>query len=211
MNELIISIGLGFTLTLFIYSYLVGDNPLYRLAVHLLVGVSAGYTAVVVTKSVIFPVFEQIRQNPSSRESFLWLVPILFAILLLLKRLPATAWLGNSTMALLMGVGAAVALLGAVQGTLLPQLTRSPQANPVQNLIIAILTGLTVISFQFTGTASGEPLTMVAKVQQGVATLGRVVLVMTLGALFAALLSSSLLILAERLLYFINGLAQLAS
>ena len=40
MNE---SIGLilGFILTLCVYSYVLGDNPLFRVASHLLVGVSA--------------------------------------------------------------------------------------------------------------------------------------------------------------------------
>ena len=43
----------GILLTLFIYSYLIGDNPLYRISVHLLVGVSAAYAVVVVVQQLL--------------------------------------------------------------------------------------------------------------------------------------------------------------
>lgn len=42
-------------LTLMVLSYLLGDNPLYRLAVHILVGTTAGYITVVAFESVILP------------------------------------------------------------------------------------------------------------------------------------------------------------
>ena len=37
-----LGVALGFVLTLMIYSYLLGDNPLYRLAVHVMVGAGLG-------------------------------------------------------------------------------------------------------------------------------------------------------------------------
>ena len=45
MNEFI-GLIVGFILTLLVFSYLLGDNPLYRIAIHLLVGTSAAYAAV---------------------------------------------------------------------------------------------------------------------------------------------------------------------
>ena len=51
-----IGIGVGLIATIFVYSYLLGDNLLYRFAVHLLVGVSAGYAAVVVIRELLWPV-----------------------------------------------------------------------------------------------------------------------------------------------------------
>ena len=36
---------LSFVFTLFIFSYLIGDNPLFRIAVYIFVGVSSGYIA----------------------------------------------------------------------------------------------------------------------------------------------------------------------
>ena len=46
---------LGLTLSVAILSYLVGDNPLYRVAVHLFIGAAAGYAVVVAAVNVILP------------------------------------------------------------------------------------------------------------------------------------------------------------
>ena len=58
MDEMMIQtlgVALGLALTLMVYSYLLGDNPLYRLAVHLLVGVGMGYASVVIIFRVLYP------------------------------------------------------------------------------------------------------------------------------------------------------------
>ena len=208
MSDLV-GLLIGLILTLFIYSYVVGDNPLYRLAVHILVGVSAAYTAVVVIQQIIVPIAEQIRQNPTDRTSLMWGAPIFLALLLLLKRLPSLAWLGNNTVAMLLGVGAATALLGAFTGTLWPQITAVPGFNvsPLQGLLIAILTIMTLLSFQFSGQIkNGE--WQLSSWQQGVTQIGRAVLMITFGALFAALLNTSLILLGSRLSYYLNQFLQ---
>ena len=46
---------LGFLLTIFILSYIWGDNVLFRIATHLFVGVAAGYVTIVVIQNVILP------------------------------------------------------------------------------------------------------------------------------------------------------------
>ena len=46
---------LGFVLTLLIFSYLIGDNPLFRITVHIFIGVSAGFAAVIALENVILP------------------------------------------------------------------------------------------------------------------------------------------------------------
>ncbi len=207
-----IALIIGFTLTLAIYSYVVGDNPLYRLAVHLLVGVSAAYAVVVVLRQVILPIFIDVQRDPVSGALF-WVLPLLLALFLLAKRLPLVGWLSHNTLALIVGVGAAVALVGAVRGTLLPQtgLMGNPVAGagPVGILLAAILTIAVLITFQFTGkqTADGEwkrPFW-----QRGVHHLGQGVLMITFGAIFAAVLSTSIMLLSSRIIYFVNQFLQL--
>ena len=107
MTELV-GLFIGILLTLFIYSYLIGDNPLYRISVHLLVGVSAAYAVVVVVRQLLVPIWQQVRANPTDPDSVIWLVPILFVLMLLARRLPSVSWLGNTSLALLIGIGAAV-------------------------------------------------------------------------------------------------------
>src|SRR5258708_27440430 len=47
--------AIAFLLTLMVLSYLIGDNPLFRVAVYIFVGVSAGYVAVVAYRQVLMP------------------------------------------------------------------------------------------------------------------------------------------------------------
>jgi len=205
---------IGFVLTLLIYSYLIGDNPVYRLAVHILVGVSAAYAAAYVLRQVILPVFAQLMLNPFSLESLLWLVPVLLALLLILQRLSRFAWLGDNALALLVGVGAAVALMGAITGTLLPQvLTFGGQGNavlgPIQGLIVAILTVCTLLTFHFTGKRNEEGEWIRPFWQRGFVQVGQAVLMITFGALFAGILSTSLVLLTERISYYFTQLTLL--
>ena len=51
--DLIVGV-VAFLFTLMIFSYLIGDNPLFRVAVYIFVGVSAGYVAAVAFRQVIF-------------------------------------------------------------------------------------------------------------------------------------------------------------
>jgi hypothetical protein len=204
MNPDLIGLLVGLVLTLFIYSYILGDNPLYRLAVHTLVGVSAAYAAVVVTRQLLFPLWARLRQEPTNVAN-LWLVPILLLILLfVLKR-----WTGNGAVAFLIAVGSAVALVGAVQGTLLPQITAVPN-NPLfagHGLVTAVLTICTLLTFQFTRRSSrSEP-----RWQRTLSGIGRAVLMITFAALFTATLNTSLLLLADRLNYLLRDMpAQLS-
>ncbi|VAW31546.1 hypothetical protein MNBD_CHLOROFLEXI01-4292 [hydrothermal vent metagenome] len=203
---------IGLLLTLFIYSYLIGDNPLYRISVHLLVGVSAAYAAVVVVRQLLLPIWRQVQANPTSPDSLFWLVPILFVLMLFARRLPTVSWLGNVSLALLVGVGAAVSLVGSLTGTLWPQIVNVRPATPLQGIVVAFLTICTLLSFQFTvlrPRSSG--LWQPAIWQRSVTAVGRIVLTVTFGALFAMLLSTGLILLAERLNFFITEWVQLSS
>ncbi|MCL4265164.1 MAG: hypothetical protein KJ069_18250 [Anaerolineae bacterium] len=210
LNADFIGLLVGFVLTLCIYSYLfIGDRIPYRLAIHILVGASAAYAVVIVVQQVFEPVYHTIRENPGPADTIYLLVPILLALFLLLRRLRAASWVGNTTLALLVGVGAAVAFLGALTGTLWPQLTGT-YANtndPLRGILIAVLAALTLLSFQFTSfRVSGSGLWERVAWQRVIVWLGRAVLVITFGALFAALLNTSFILLADRIYFYMQAL-----
>lgn len=205
--EMVEVIGLlvGFLFTVCIYSYVVGDNVLYRLAVHILVGVTAAYAAVLAVERIFLPIFRQFQADPGNAANIWWLVPLALVLLLVLKLIRPVAWLGNSAVAVLIGVGSAVALVGAISGTLLPQIGASGSENVVISITAAILTICTLLYFQFTGRADKEGERITAPWQRIVGGVGRTVLMITFGALFAGLLSTSLVLLTERLNFFITG------
>lgn len=197
---------IGFLLTVCVLSFVIKDNPLYRLAVHVLVGVSAGFAIVIVVREVFSPVLSALR-NDSAGNGLLWIVPMILALLLLLKAIPRTTVLGNSAMAVLMAIGAAVAFVGAVAGTLLPQVLVR-QDNALLGLLLAILTIATLAYFFFTGRARPDGQTQMPRWYPVIALPGRVVITMTLAGLFAGILNTSLVILTERAGYFVSEIGQ---
>src|SRR3990172_6968143 len=112
-------------LTLFACSYVIGDNLLFRLAIYLFIGVSAGYAGAVAIENIIYPqlilpIQAQILGIPVANPLDLG-IRLILSLLLLNKLNPTAARFGNPVMALVVGAGAALAVIGVVQGTILPQ------------------------------------------------------------------------------------------
>src|SRR5512147_1652841 len=119
---------IAFLFTLMIFSYLIGDNPLFRSAVYVFVGVSAGYVAVVAFWQVLWPDLLAPFFGGTLAQRAMLLVPLVLSVLVLMKGWPSLTRLGMPAMGVLVGVGAAVALGGAVSGTILPQVNATASA-----------------------------------------------------------------------------------
>ena len=104
----------AFVLTVMVLLYAFDDNVLFRLAVYLFVGVAAGYASAVAVKDVILP---RLFGLDGGQMIFV----LVWIVLLAMKLSPRTARIGNPAAGVLVGVGAAVAIGGAIQGTLIPQ------------------------------------------------------------------------------------------
>jgi hypothetical protein len=108
-------------------------------------------------------------------------------------------------MAVIISVGAAVGLLGAIIGTLIPQITATYQ-NGLITLIVALLTVIVLAYFHFTGRfVSGREGQDVPKWYQYVSIAGKFVMTIALAGVFAGLLSTSLVLLGERLGYYFDS------
>ncbi len=200
---------IAFLFTLMILSYLIGDNPLFRVAIYIFVGVSAGYVAAVAWWQVLWPdvVIPALTGTPTQR--MLLAVPVLLGGLLLMKAWPPLTRLGMPAMGLLVGVGAAVALGGAVNGTLLPQLNATITAfdpkkfSSAETLIDAIfvLVGLatTLVYFHFSARVTPDGSVSRFRVIELTAFVGSIFVAVTLGVLFAGIYSAALTALIERL------------
>jgi hypothetical protein len=221
----LITAVLSFLFTLLIFSYLIGDNPLFRITVYIFVGVSSGYIAAVVWWQVILPRLIQplipALISGSVLEKALVLVPLLGAVLILMKASPSFAGMGRIVMAFLVGVGAAVAIAGAVTGTLLPQIMGSINAFDLASadarnisLIETIFNGgvvllgtvFTLTYFHFGARAKADGSTRRAGLIEVSAWIGRIFIGITLGAIFAGVYAAALTALIERIMSLINFL-----
>ena len=199
----------SFLLTLMVLSYLLfGDKLPFRLAVYIFIGVSAGYAAAVAWWQVLYPrLFVPMLSKP-------WLIiPLLLGFLLLLKLSPRTARLGNWAVAFLVGVGAAVAVSGAVMGTLVPQTLASINVFKLpaefrgerlaEAVVMLIGTVTTLIYFHYgaKATSDGPQQGKVLTVLRGV---GQVFIAITLGVLFAGVFTAAMTALIERLSFLFH-------
>jgi hypothetical protein len=219
MSIEIISAFVGLILTLMVFSYLIGDNPLFRIAVYLFVGVASGYAATVVWHYVLVPKLFQ----PLATLNPLSFVPLVFGISLLAKLSPRISWIGNFAMAVLVGVGAAAAIGGALLGTLVPQFQASIDAfdfrsagggaNAIvtlaEGMVMFVGTVLTLASFHFSAGRAADGTPKRNRIIEGIAWAGRLFIAITLGVLFAGVYMAALTAIIERLSSVLNFIRQL--
>jgi hypothetical protein len=162
--ETIIGAWVATGLTLFIFSFLYKDNPLFKLAENLYVGVSVGYTIVKTYDTVIV----KLIWNPIV-ESGEWalLIPVAIGLLMLTRYVPKAAWLSRYAFAFIVGVGSGLAIprvissyiLKQIEDTVRPLMMLVPGEgltftwnllNPASSLnTIIILAGVSSVLFYF--------------------------------------------------------------
>jgi hypothetical protein len=199
----------SFLLTLLILSFIVGDNPLFRIAAYLFVGISAGYAVVLLIYHVFWPQLVM----PILAGNWLTAVPLTLGLLLIFRLVPSLSRVGNFSLAYLVGTAAAVAIGGAVLGTLLGQ-TRgainafdlkalpagtSPTLGLVEALVMLAGTLTTLAYFQFSARTRPNQAAQRSPAVETAARIGRVFISITLGSLFAGVLAAALMALIERL------------
>lgn len=197
----------GFVLTIFVYSYIIRDNFLYRLAVYTFVGMAAGYIAIVTVESVLVPWFELTLDPDEPARLGLGLLPVLFGLLLLFKTSPRLGRLGNLGMAIIVGVGAGVALVGALTGTLIPLVdvtSRAGSGNILDGVLLFIGVASSLIYFQYLARRLPDGSVERPRGIQLISTVGEGFIAVTLGAIYAAAILTSLTIFSERISFILG-------
>jgi heme/copper-type cytochrome/quinol oxidase subunit 2 len=126
-------------------------------------------------------------------------------------------------MAVLVGVGAAAAVGGALLGTLIPQARASMAAldfrsatsgtdallGLVEGTVMLAGTTLTLASFHFSASQAPDGTTKRNRILEIIAWVGRLFIAITLGVLFAGVYTAALTAMIERLGSIINFIRQL--
>ncbi|MCH7761443.1 hypothetical protein IIA15_08630 [candidate division TA06 bacterium] len=112
-------IWIGALLTLAIFSFLYKDNPLYKFAEHLFVGISAGYYVVIFSYNSLYPNL----LHPLFTEGKLYLIiPGLLGFFFLLRFIPRLGWLSRWSIAFYVGVGSGISIPAVMQAQILAQM-----------------------------------------------------------------------------------------
>ena len=196
-------------LTLCVFSYLLGRNFLYRLALHILIGAGIAYAVVVALSTLYSRVWLRWVEAPADNQAAVRgfvLSGVVLGVLLLFKVSRRASGLGNISTGYLVGVGLGVAAGGALTGTLVAQSIATATFTGTDPLafFIGLLGTLTVlISFTFTATWRRGPLKTVAQLVQVLSAVGRFFLYIALGATFAGVYVASVSVLIGRVQFFV--------
>ena len=218
MSLELLSALVGLILTLMIFSYLIGDSPLFRIAVYIFIGVASGYAATVVWHQVLVPKLFAPLQTTNPNQLLLMIIPLVLCLSLLAKLTPRISWIGNIAMAVLVGVGAAAAVGGALLGTLIPQAraamagvdfrAAATGADAVLGLFEGVVmlagTTFTLASFHFSASRAPDGTVKRNRILEMIAWIGRIFIAITLGVLFAGVYTAALTAMIERLSSIIN-------
>ena len=180
-------------LTLAIYSFLAGDNPVYKFAEHLLVGLTIGYTLVVTVKSVIWP--ESIQ--PLFNGEISAILPLLLGGMILLRLTRRWAPWSRIPLALVVGGGAGVAIPAMLEARILRQMAATMAGvDTLSGWIILAGVIVTLTYFVFSKEQTGA--------WGGVTRMGRYFMMVFFGATFAYTVMSRVALLIGRLEFLLG-------
>ena len=97
-------------LTLAIFSFLYSDNPIYKAAEHLFVGISAAYALVEAFWQYLRPnLFDKLfpmylGSNDDIKPEYLLIIPLVLGIMMLFRLIPSISWMARYPIAYIVGV-----------------------------------------------------------------------------------------------------------
>lgn len=206
------TIGLSFALTLVIFSYLLADNLLYRLAIATFVGIAAAFTTIVIVESVLVPLADGTGFNAFLLVSALLLTLLLLFRYLAVRRLLVFAPLANIAIAYLVAVGTAAAMVGALTGTMIPLMrdTATIDTTDLLSIVNGVVVVIGVVSsllyFQYLARQNPDGSVERPRALKVIANIGEGFIMITLGAIYGAAILTSLTILTGQLSIILAGL-----
>lgn len=217
----------GLLLTVMILSYLIGDNLFFRLATSLFVGVTAGFLTLLIINQIVWPFLLQPLITGSWIARLWVVVPLGLAVLLVISQFPRFSGAGRVPLAFLAGLTAAIAIGGAVFGTIIPQMRAVVAVfDPlswyqvpgqtwlrVMDAVVMLIGVVATLSYFHFGRgrqqADDEGNTARPRVFEAMAKVGEVFIGVALGAIFAGIFSTALLAMIDRILFISQFVTQL--
>jgi hypothetical protein len=205
----IIGLWIAAGLTLMIFSFLYKDNPFYKFAEHVYVGVSAAYVTFYTWDYFLMPKLI----HPLIGHHWLVIIPGIFGAMMLTRWFPGIAWVSRWPIAFSVGVGSGLVVVQGMQGLLIPQIQNTLLpiigngltfnnpitnlwAHPLNNFIIIIGTITTIVYFYFSKEHKGFI--------GGTAKIGIIFIMIAFGASFGYTVMARISLLIGRISFLID-------
>lgn len=204
----ILGVWLGALSTLAIWSFLYKDNPFYKIAEQIFVGVSAAYWLIYTIYNILIPnLFSKILTDPVA--NWIYFIPGLLGVMMLLRIIPKFEKLSRYPLSLLIGTTAGISLLRFLKTDVLSQ-TTSTMINPFQSADIAVIIGQLLIII---GTICGIIYFYFSKKHEGFigvnARIGIIFLMISFGASFGYTVMARISLLIGRLQFLLGDFLHL--
>lgn len=134
MTLLALSTWVGAFITLCCFSFLIKDNPFYRFAEHLFVGVSAGYYFSMISfhqvlkpnlLAKVFPTLFASGAAAATPADYSLIIPGLLGVLMMFRLSQNYSWISRFTVSFVMGVSTGLAIVYSTQQFLIPQVAKA--------------------------------------------------------------------------------------
>jgi len=137
-EEGLMSVGtlVALILTLLILSFLYRENPFYRFAEYLLVGISVGYYLVIICRNTIYPL---VIDKLFVRGELIVLIPVVLGLMMFARLNKRWAYMSRLPLSLMIGFGAGVSIPAMLQARIMKQMSASMQSLLTINGIIILL------------------------------------------------------------------------
>ncbi len=208
-----IGIFIAAGLTLCIYSFLYKDNPFYKFAEHLFVGVAAGYTIVIAWHQTVVRLIWAPIKTGGFIDIVLVIIPTAIGLLMFSLFVPKQRWLIRWPLAFMIGTGAGASIPLTMQSYIFRQSEATLRlfadagsmsfVTAVNSIIIAIGVLCVLIYFFFSVEHKG-PVGVVSKV-------GIFFLMVSFGAAFGYTVMARVSLLIGRVYFLLHDWLHIAS
>ncbi len=203
----ILGIWIAAALTLCVYSFLYKDNPFFKFAEHLFVGVSAGYLLAITYHTNFLPyIYYPLRSVVTEQKysELIVIIPIIMGILMFVRYIPKYSWLVRIPFAFLMGFSAGASIPVTMQADIFQQIygTAKPFSdytnipNMINSIIIMLGVVCTLIYFYFSSEHKG--------ILRGFSEVGIIFLMISFGASFGYTVMARISLLIGRIDFLLN-------
>lgn len=199
----IFGLWLSVFFTFSIFSFLYKDNPFYKLAEQIFVGLSAAYWLVYLFYSIMLPnLFSKLVHD--FKGNIILLIPAALGIMMLLRIFPKTQWISRFPIAIMIGTSAGINMVRYTKSDLLSQISAT-MINPFASSTPSIVIGNILLIL---GTICGVYYFYFSKKQEGISAvpskLGIWFLMISFGASFGYTVMARISLLIGRLEFLLK-------
>ena len=194
-----LGIWIGAVCTLAILSFLLRENPFFRTAEHLFIGMAAGIGIFYGYQTIVTNAWDPLF-NPAEGEPRQWflIIPLVLGVLLYTRFLNKGKWISRIPLGFIIGVGSALAIRGVVGASFMNQILATMELPlwgvmskfGIDSLLFVLGVLGTLIYFYFSREQKGP--------------LGKWVMMIAFGASFGNTVMARMSLLVGRI-YFLLG------